>query len=346
MPRLALLLPALVLACGDPPGDTDSSSTSAISEPGTSSAAATDEGSSSSGDPVTSSTTDAPTTSSSPGTTDVPDTTTDVPGTTTTATTGELPDSDPDPSAPPITDGEWWRPGVATTWQLQLTGDIVTDIDVALFDLDLFDAPQATLDALHADGRKVLCYFSAGSGEDWRPDHGDLDPAALGKPLDGWPGEVWLDVRHPSVWAVMRGRLDRAVAAGCDGVDPDNMDGWLQDSGYPLTADDQLAYNRWIANQAHLRGLTVGLKNGGDQVPDLVDYFDFELNEQCHEYDECDQLAPFIDQGKPVFNVEYPGDEADAQALAATLCPEAGAAMLRTLMLPYELDGTWRVSCD
>ncbi len=261
-------------------------------------------------------------------------------------TTGGVTDADPDANAPPVTEGDWWRPGVATTWQLQLTGTIVTGIDAELYDIDLFAAPQALIDQLHGDGRKVVCYFSAGSSEDWRPDHGDFDPAALGKPLDGWPGEHWLDIRHPSVWAVMRGRLDRAVTAGCDGVDPDNMDGWTQDSGHPISDTDQLAYNRWIANQAHARGLTVGLKNGGDQAPELVDYFDFELNEQCHEFDECEQLAPFTAQGKPVFNVEYPADEAAAMALAAQLCPAAQAAQMRTLMLPHDLDGSWRVGCD
>lgn len=311
MQRLALaLLPTFILACGSSGEDS-----------GTTDMAATDA----SGAP----TTDTPTSAA-----------------TMAATTGDVPDVDPDPDAPPVSEGDWWRPGITTTWQLQLTGTIVTGVDAEVYDIDLFDAPQATIDMLHAEGRKVLCYFSAGSGEDWRPDYAGFDAAALGKPLDGWPGEVWLDVRHSSVWAVMRGRLDRAVAAGCDGVDPDNMDGWTQDSGYPISATDQLAYNRWIANQAHLRGLTVGLKNSGEQVPALVDYFDFELNEQCHEYDECDQLAPFIAQAKPVFNVEYPGEQADAEALAGTLCPAAKAEQLRTLMLPYALDGSWRVGCD
>lgn len=311
MQRLALaLLSILALACGG--GD---ESTGSASSEGSDSAATTG----------TSATSSAPTSE---------------------ATTGEAPGGDPDADAPPVTEGDWWRPGIGATWQLQLTGAIVTGITADVYDIDLFDAPQATIDALHGDGHKVLCYFSAGSGEDWRPDYAGFAAAALGKPLDGWPGEVWLDVRDPSVWAVMRGRLDRAVAAGCDGVDPDNMDGWTQDSGHPITATDQLAYNRWIANQAHLRGLTVGLKNAGEQVVDLVDYFDFELNEQCHEFDECDQLAPFSAQGKPVFNVEYPGAEADAQALAPTLCATAKGENLRTLMLPYELDGSWRVSCD
>ncbi len=55
-------------------------------------------------------------------------------------------------------------------------------------------------------------------------------------------------------------RLDLAVTKGCDGVEPDNMDGYANDSGFPLTAEDQLTFNRFIANEAHRRGLAVGLK--------------------------------------------------------------------------------------
>jgi endo-alpha-1,4-polygalactosaminidase (GH114 family) len=346
IPRIAALTLVLT-ACT---GDSDSDDTSTSSGPTTDTIPEGTDPPLTTGEPATGDPDDttAVATTGPDDTTASPDPTTSE---TTDPTTSETTDptagdTDPDPDAPPVTDGRWWRPALATTWQIQLTGELVTDIDAELYDVDLFDAPQPTIDALKADGRRVICYFSAGSSEDWRPDFDQLDPAALGEPLDGWPGEKWLDHRHPSVWSVMRGRLDLAVTRGCDGVDPDNMDGWLQTSGFDLNAADQLAYNRWIANQAHLRGLTVGLKNAGDQVPDLVDYFDFELNEQCHEYDECDQLAPFTAAAKPIFNIEYPGDAQDAQAAAADICPQALAADLRTLLLPYELDGAWRVSCD
>jgi len=47
------------------------------------------------------------------------------------------------------------------------------------------------------------------------------------------------------------------------------------------------------------------MKNDLEQIPDLISYFDWELNEQCFQYNECDQLLPFIQAGKPVFNIEY-----------------------------------------
>ena len=42
---------------------------------------------------------------------------------------------------------------------------------------------------------------------------------------------------------------------------------------FSLTAADQLDYNRFLAEQAHQRGLAIGLKNDLDQVASLVDLF-------------------------------------------------------------------------
>jgi len=251
-----------------------------------------------------------------------------------------------DPNAPPVVGGSWWKPTVDATWQIQLAGALKTGFAVDMYDVDLFDTSAATITSLKSQGFKVICYFSGGSSEDWRPDFNKFDAASLGQPLDGWPGEKWLDIRSDNVLEVMRGRLDLAVSKGCDGVDPDNMDGFANASGFPLTQTDQIAYDRWMANAAHLRDLTVGLKNTGDLAGQLVAYFDFELNEQCWEYQECDQLAPFTDAGKPIFNIEYPGSLTQANSAKADLCSQAHGANTRTLLLPLELDGSWRVACD
>jgi len=240
----------------------------------------------------------------------------------------------------------WYRPGTGTTWQLQLQGTVETAYEVDLYDIDLFDVPKATIAALQARGKHVICYFSAGSFENYRDDAGTFAEEDLGTTLDGWPDERWLDVRSEGVRTVMRARLDVAVAKGCDGVDPDNVDGYTQDSGFPLTADEQLDFNRFLAREAHARGLTVGLKNDLDQIPALVADFDFALNEQCHAYDECALLAPFVTAGKPAFVVEYDArwvDDADARN---TLCEGSRADGLRTLVLPLLLDDSFRWSCE
>ena len=38
---------------------------------------------------------------------------------------------------------------------------------------------------------------------------------------------------------------------------------------------------------------------------ELIDDFDFAINEECAGYDECKLLKPFAAAGKPVFHVEY-----------------------------------------
>ena len=237
------------------------------------------------------------------------------------------------------TGGLPWRPAPGTSWQIQLSGALDTTVGAAIYDVDLFDQPAAAIAALHALDRKVICYFSAGSYEDWRPDRDAFPAAVLGNPLQGWPGEWWLDVRAQAVRDVMAARMDLAVQKGCDGVDPDNVDGYANGSGFPLAAADQLDYNRFLASAAHARGLAVGLKNDLDQVADLVAAFDWAIDEQCFQYDECSLLQPFTAAGKPVFEIEY-----GTQALATAICPAANGLGFETLVKHLALDA-WRISC-
>ena len=232
-----------------------------------------------------------------------------------------------------------WQPHPGTSWQWQLSGTIDTSFDVAMYDIDLFDAPQATIDSLHAAGRIVICYFSAGSLENWRPDAASFPTSVVGNALVGWPGEHWLDTRASIVRELMQARLDRAASKHCDGVEPDNVDAYVHNPGFPLTAATQLDYNRFLASEAHARGLSAGLKNDLDQIPDLLVAFDWELDEQCFQYSECNQLAPFVDANKAVFEVEY-GDS----SLVSSVCPSANAANLDTLIKNMDL-GAPRIAC-
>ncbi len=238
----------------------------------------------------------------------------------------------------PVSPGPW-QPKPGTSWQWQLSGTIDTSLPVAMYDIDLFDAPDDVLATLRARGIRIVCYFSAGSHEDWRADASEFPAAAIGAPLDGWPGERWLDIRSPNVRTRMRARIARARQRGCDGVEPDNVDGYANQSGFPLTAADQLDYNRFLAREAHALGLSIGLKNDLDQVPQLVGEFDWALSEECVAHDECAALAPFIAANKAVFHVEY-----GAAALATTVCPKTNALRFDTLIKNLDLDA-WRVAC-
>jgi len=198
---------------------------------------------------------------------------------------------------------DWWKPSKTTTWQIQYTGTIDTTTPADAYNLDLFETSEATIAEIQAKGSRVICYFSAGSYENWRPDKNRFPEDALGKSLDGWAGERWLDIRNGEVREIMEARLARARDKGCDAVDPDNVDGYAPSnkSGFNLTAADQLDYNRFLATEAHERGLAVGLKNDVEQIPDLIAHFDFTVNEQCFQYNECGAVHQFIEEGKPVF---------------------------------------------
>ena len=58
-------------------------------------------------------------------------------------------------------------------------------------------------------------------------------------------------------------------------------------------------------SEAHARSLSVGLKNDVDQIPSLVSYFDWALNEECVQYNECNKYQPFFDAGKVVMSSLY-----------------------------------------
>ncbi|WP_116383681.1 endo alpha-1,4 polygalactosaminidase [Cupriavidus taiwanensis] len=238
-----------------------------------------------------------------------------------------------------------WVPAITDTWQIQLTGKLNTSYPVAVYDFDLFDTPQATIDALHARGQRVICYFSAGSAEDWRPDYGQFTAGDLGSPLSGWAGEHWVDTRSANVRRIMQARMDLAVSKRCDGVDADNVDSYTHSTGLPLSADTQLDYNRFLAAEAHARGLAIGLKNDIEQVAQLAADFDFAINEQCFQYQECGAYSAFTGQGKAVFNIEYKSKYKTVSQRKA-LCAAAQAANLRTLVMPAYLDGSSRYACD
>ncbi|MCA9478218.1 MAG: endo alpha-1,4 polygalactosaminidase [Nanoarchaeota archaeon] len=236
------------------------------------------------------------------------------------------------PSEGPI----WWKPQPELTWHWQLQGDL-QQYDVDVYDIDLEDTSSDTILQIHLQGKKVICYFSAGSYEEWRSDSDQFPESVLGNTLDGWPDERWLDVRSEVVKDIMLSRLDLAQSKGCDGVEPDNVDGYMNNTGLSLTAADQLDYNRWLATQAHQRGLAIGLKNDLDQIDDLVSSFDFAVNEQCFEYDECELLLPFIKQDKAVFGVEY-------ELSASQFCQQANEYGFSWLEMDYDLDGA-RIGC-
>jgi hypothetical protein len=223
--------------------------------------------------------------------------------------------------APAASGKSMWIPTQGLRWQYQLQGKLKTNLCVVpadggscvrpnVYDIDLYAPNGVTLNtaavtAIHALGAHAVCYIDAGTWEDFRPDAG-LYPASVKGLSNGWPGERWLDIRATGVlMPIITARVAKCAAAGFDAVDFDNVDGYENDTGFPLTAADQLTFNEDLAAVAHSYGLSVGLKNDPDQLGALESTFDFAINEQCAQYDECDAYDGWTAAGKAVIEVEY-----------------------------------------
>jgi hypothetical protein len=274
------------------------------------------------------------------------------------------------PAAVPCdtTRGACWQPAVNARWQYQLqgvaayasTGGINVGISAtpytggaavspSVFDIDLYvdqtvsgnntTLNTAAISAIHSAGKKAICYVSAGSWENWRADANQF-PASVQGNKNGWAGEKWLDIRQTSVLLpIMEARVQKCAQAGFDGVEWDNVDGYTNRTGFPLTAGDQLTYNASLANLAHTYGLTVALKNDVEQVADLAPYFDYAVNEQCQQYSECSGYTTnFINAGKAVFQVEY-------KLHLNKFCPQANAENRNAILKTYDLFDTPYTPC-
>ncbi|MEO6349691.1 MAG: endo alpha-1,4 polygalactosaminidase [Candidatus Limnocylindrales bacterium] len=238
----------------------------------------------------------------------------------------------------PLADAGGWTPPANASWQVQFSGKLDLSINADLFDVDAFEISRRTVRRLHNSGRHAVCYVNAGAWEDWRPDAVRYTSGVKGKALDGWPGERWLDIRQLGViQPILADRIEMCAAKGFDGIEFDNVDGYSNDTGFPLTRNDQLAFDRWLAEAAHEHGLSVGLKNTLSLADELEPHFDFAILEQCFQYRECALAAPFMEAGKSVLDIEY-------SLARGAFCAKADDLGITALRKRLDL-GAWRRPC-
>jgi hypothetical protein len=238
---------------------------------------------------------------------------------------------------PPLACQSCWVPPLRTSWNWVLSHVPAPPYrNVSMYDIDGFDATASDVASMHTAGIKVVCYISAGTYENWRPDASQFPSSILGNNVSGWKGERWLDIREIQkpdsvLLSIMTARLGMCKSKGFDGVELDNVDGYTNTTGFPLTASDQAIYNSVLANAAHQRGMFVLLKNDLGQVSALLPYFDGALNEECNRYSECGPLSKFVQAGKAVFNAEYSGS-------ISSFCPADNTADFNGVLYSMSLD--------
>jgi hypothetical protein len=223
-----------------------------------------------------------------------------------------------------------------------------------VFDIDILQdgkcySPQdysvlnyAAVQALHVRGARVVGYIDAGTAETWRPDFPEMqafdqscDGCLFGNPLSSFPDEYWLNINNDMrginpntgesqttrrfLLEEMQARVKEAKLIGVDAIEFDDVDGYQSRSGLSISAGSQLKYNAALANLAHRQGLSAGLKNDRDQAAALQPYFDFGIEEECWQFDECGAMQAWPSQyGKAVFDVEYELDP-------AAFCPQSNS---------------------
>jgi len=197
------------------------------------------------------------------------------------------------------------KPGTKFQWQLSGCNHPDTSVNADVFDFDLFETPVSKIKELQSKGKKVICYFSGGTIESWRDDAEDfLKKGVVMEEMEDWEDENWVNIRSSKLKPLIQNRLDIAVQKGCDGVEIDNVDGYTFKEN-DFTYNEQLKFNKWLAEEAHKRKLSIGLKNDMGQIKDLLPHYDWALNEECYEYGECELYKPFIQANKAVFGVSY-----------------------------------------
>lgn len=230
--------------------------------------------------------------------------------------------------------------GIGLQWQLDGTFD--PNVYAQVYDLDLFETSAATVAMLRQRGAQTICYISVGTLENGRPDAASFPAAAVGAVYPEWPDERWLDIRRLDlIGPAIRARLDLCRDKGFDGVEPDNVDAYQQDNtGFAITEADEIAYLQWLSDEAHARGLSIGLKNVPELATRLQPRFDWALAEDCYVQGWCVDLAPFLVAGKAVFAVEYDDTGVDFAAACNVLAPEWFSVSLKHRSL-----NAWRRTC-
>jgi hypothetical protein len=241
-------------------------------------------------------------------------------------------------SAAPAAASSVWYPHKGATWQWQLSGTFNINYTASVYDLDVDDTSAATVARIHAKGRHAICYVDVGTWESYRSDAAKFPSSVLGKTVDGWPDERWLDIRKLSVIEpILAKRLDACKRKGFDAVEPDWLNAYEEDTGFPITKAQSVAFDLWVARAAHARGLGVAQKNAPGLTSSLHTHFDFAITEDCAYYAECTSYKAYLSAGRAVLDAEYIWGP-------ATFCPKTKPMGVSAIGKRLALDA-WRKTC-
>ena len=188
---------------------------------------------------------------------------------------------------------------------------------IDIYDIDI-DSSTTTFSSILGAGKYLVCYFSAGSSESYRSDIGcfntKLGTGDYGCDYGGsFNDEYWLNTSSIEVRRIMQTRIATAAQKGCSAIDPDNIDVYGNKNGIGADQPNAIDFIQFLANEAHSRGMGIGLKNSIEILDNVSSIIDFAVNEECVKNQECDGYKNFLATGAPVVNIEYPDQETSNQ---------------------------------
>jgi cysteinyl-tRNA synthetase len=192
-----------------------------------------------------------------------------------------------------------------------------------------FTRAQVKLMRRKPDGsrRLVLAYMSIGEAESYRWYWARRSRAWLGPENQQWRGNYGVRFWHPDWQAIILEYTDKILAAGFDGVYLDKVDEF-EELGHH---DEMVEFVDRIKGRAKSQrpDFLIVSQNGDELIADpkfrrAIDAFaredllygediDGERNDAGSIRDSIERLKSLTAEGKPVFVVEYPRDDDQAQ---------------------------------
>jgi hypothetical protein len=201
--------------------------------------------------------------------------------------------------------------------------------DVAVLVLDEARTSTSLVATHRAANRALIALFDAAAVDDNSADEASLPSSAVGNTARLFMTDCtctmrsWLDLRAASVRTLMQQRVARAQRKGFDGVvwngfPTPNVDA----TGFAFTQADVVAHATFLRQITRAAGMSVALGQSFAQMASLAPQFDFAVTANAFQDGASGKLAPFLDNGKAVFNYEI--DDPDNVLFAVAACTGRG----------------------
>jgi hypothetical protein len=102
----------------------------------------------------------------------------------------------------------------------------------------------------------------------------------------------------------MEKRIEIASQIGCSGVLFTEVSSWQEETGFKITEDDQIAYNRFLTGKAHENSLFSGFSDVEEQIYSHSEFADLVFSNNCYQKQNCIRYERFSELGS-VLNLEY-----------------------------------------